>query len=66
MLLKSTPALAYCQRRASECERLAENSDIPDRTDFYLRLAANWLRLADQREFTDRVDIFLDHVTKDE
>ena len=66
MLLKSTPAVAYCQKRACECERLAEISDTPDTKDFYLRLAANWLRLADQRQFTDRMDIFLNHITKDE
>ncbi len=65
MLRRSTPAVEHCQKRASECEHLADLATDAQTKSDYLRLAAAWRQLAEQREFTDRMDSFLGYMKDD-
>jgi hypothetical protein len=59
LLQRTTPTIQVCNKRAAECQRLAELAETTDKRNFYLRLATTWRTIAERREFPDRTQSFI-------
>jgi hypothetical protein len=62
MLQKAQSEAAYCQERADENRRMAEQQTRPKLRQTYLDLAERWLKLAIGCEFSDRFNQYSAHL----
>ena len=55
-----------CRRHALECVRLAQATAVPQRREYFAKLARTWIALAEELERDDRelLDEELDEPTK--
>jgi hypothetical protein len=65
MLRRPGPAIQHCQKRAAECEHLAELASNPATRISYLRLAECWRELAESHEFVEKLDNFLGYLKEE-